>query len=443
MKKLSILSLTAVLTACAANHAELNSQQTVFLKQAASLETEPPSEFWRAYKLPELDLAMDKLEVANLELKQAAIHFKLANITVDAASERMDLSAQGAAGYNWQLRGENKPRQSYSASVGTSYELDLWRKLSDQTDAAKARAAASQFDYLALLQVKRRALINHYFDWSLNQDQLLIVNANLARRQQLVTLSRAQYQLGKTSIDQYHHHQSQLLQLENQRRKLELQNRQYQSALADLLNIDTISKLPISPKAIIDIADAKLDLAAPLYLIGRRPDLQSAASTARAYNLELDRHYKNWFPQLSLSAGLNAAAEAIKEIGSNPTAALGLSLKLPFLNYARLKRERQQSQLHAQNAMLAFSAKFNNAMLEASTRAAQLKQAHADFANSEAIYQHAKAELSRQLSRFAAGKIALADKLLAEIDCANSLSELQNAKRAYLNAQLEMLMTLG
>ena len=119
---------------------------------AAPAEAQPRGEWWRSFSDPVLDGLVERANRSNTSIQVAAARLKQARAFVQAtrADRAPQVSADaGAARVGGIVNGVPGPARSlYSAGVNLSYEVDLFGRLAQATDAAVLDAQARE----ALLQ---------------------------------------------------------------------------------------------------------------------------------------------------------------------------------------------------------------------------------------------------------------------------------------------------
>lgn len=440
-KRLSFLLLPIMLTACAHSPAH-QSLRAEFQSQTATLTLSPPKDFWLDYQLPALAKAIEALPERNFELLSLQKNIELARLATQNLTNIPNWNAGLSASDNRQLAQQKSHSQSFAANIGASYELDLWQKLKNTQNSSELRARASEFDWQSARLSQVRALISTYFAYSSGAAELKLLNQQQQNLQKIHQINQLLTETGKADVSLTAQSQSNLLSTQSRQQELFKQQQDNANSLRQLLQLAVDAPLPFEPVDILTIP-LKDPLSAPVYVIGSRPDLLAAAYNARAANLDLDQQYKNWFPQISINAGISSSAAHFADLGSNPLAALGLNIQLPFLNHGTLSRAKKQQQLQAEQAMLNFAKLYHSALLEIANRQNGFKSAQAQFVNASEQWALSKIELEKSTLRYQSGKTDLGTFLAAQNQYLSAQIALLQSRGAQLAAHLEWMLALG
>lgn len=95
--------------------------------------------------------------------------------------------------------------------------------------------------------------------------------------------------------------------------------------------------LPAEPARLSAQALPAVDAGLPAELLARRPDLRAAESRLRSLLASGDATRASYYPALTLTGSLGTSSTALLGLLSNPAAALGAGLSLPFLNRQEMR----------------------------------------------------------------------------------------------------------
>jgi outer membrane protein TolC len=102
----------------------------------------------------------------------------------------------------------------------------------------------------------------------------------------------------------------------------------------------------------------------PAELLGRRPDLRAAELRLRAALASSDAATARYYPTLSLTGSLGGASNALLHLLSNPVAALGANMTLPFLNVGEMRLSTAIARTQYEEAVFNFRKSLYSALAE-------------------------------------------------------------------------------
>ncbi|HYT86740.1 MAG TPA: efflux transporter outer membrane subunit [Burkholderiales bacterium] len=333
---IAALGLAALLAGCAGLNPDYT-RPAVDLPQAwrdAPAEGVRAQEapWWKVYGDPVLDRLIDEalannasvmLALARVDEARAALGAtsaeQLPYVTAGANRNRTRLSQRGATPLP---PGFDPEHNDTRVSADVSYEIDLWGRLRNATQAARAELLATE----AARETVRIALTSDvaqgYFALRALDAQLAATRRSLATRTEALELQKKRAQLGDISEYDYRQLEADVAAERAQVPVLEQQRAQQENALAVLLGR--------SPRAIYEGAlevgtDPEEQTVAivvpsglPSDLLLRRPDLVQAEQTLVAANARVAVARAAYFPRISLTGSLGSESVALSDLFTGP-----------------------------------------------------------------------------------------------------------------------------
>ncbi|WP_232324355.1 efflux transporter outer membrane subunit, partial [Variovorax sp. WDL1] len=303
LKILAASTAAALLSACAVGPDYVRPQPPqvdAFVRQDAAVtvnataQTDP--EFWRAFGDPLLERLVDTALANNQDLRVALANYEQANallrgsrydrlptITADAeASDVRDTANQFPLADR-----DARDHNQYQATIGFTWELDLFGRVRRSVEAQRAETAASAEDLAAMQVVVVSQLSRTYFQLRGWQEQLRITQENADNQARTLQLLEVRLKAGMaTPFD-----------VDRGRTQLESTRARIPSLEADIAvathRIAVLTGRP--PQSLVTVLEAPGELPAlpqniavdaPSDLLRRRPDVAAAerrlaAATAR------------------------------------------------------------------------------------------------------------------------------------------------------------------
>ena len=452
----TVILSSLLLAACATRPAGSNAPQAGNAQVPAQFQyaTAPASAsavaldeaWWKGFNDPALNALIDQALARNTDLAVAALRVRQAQLQLNQAESDRLPSFSGNVGANASRRiGESQPTtRSASASVGASWELDLWGRLSAQRDAAQWEATATQEDRRAVALSLVGTTATLYWQLAYLDQQVETAEQSLAYARKTLDLVLAQRQAGSVSgLEEAQSRQSVLAQ-EAALSQLVQQRTVVRQSLALLLdepsqNAGAVLPKPQWPQG----AWPELSPGLPAEVLARRPDLRAAEARLRGSFANVDVTRTSYYPTLTLNGSVGGSSQALSNVLSNPVGTLGAALALPFLNWGTMQRNVAISQLQADAAVLDFRKTLYQALSDVDTAlSAQTQLARQAQLQSDRLTQARKVEQLTEL-RYRSG----ADPLKTWLDAQESRrqAELASAQVRYnqLDNWVALVQALG
>ncbi|TJZ73519.1 efflux transporter outer membrane subunit [Chitiniphilus eburneus] len=339
-KKLKTLSLYLIalplFTACASTQWSAPPVTTPVAWEAAATDGELASAdaFWQAFDDPGLAALIARARASNADVASAVLRLKQAGYALEQAQlDRLpDVSASGRISANRDLRRDQSLGESYNASLSMSYELDLWGRLADQESAARWRQGATAADLEGVRVSLEANTASLYWQLALNNAQVALAERDLDSARKTFALVESRYKAGTVSGLDIAQARRAVSQQESTLAASQQTRNATRRALALLFDVPPETGLdttPTLPRANLPEVPAGL----PSQLLARRPDLAASEARLKASFADNEAKRKSWLPTLSLTGSVGSSSSSLVDVLSNPVAALGAGLALPFIQW--------------------------------------------------------------------------------------------------------------
>ena len=364
MKKISIILAAFLLGGCAVTQINENYEQ-ILLKEDASADIKINREWWTGYGEARLNELISLALKNNIDLAKSAIAVNktLAQAGVLQADLVPSFNANLGAETGKNIKTGGSWSESYKSGISLSYEIDLWRKLANSTDAAMWEANATKYD----LQAARLALINSvadaYFEAKYQKESINLYEKTLKNYEELEAIIKAKFELGKEEELSLKQVKSSVISAKNRILNASKSLDAAEKMLRNLLNVRPEFELNLSGN-LSDIQPQGVNLNVPLYVIGARPDLQAAISRIKEALLEVKVSEKNFYPSITVGAGLSGSGDSASEGLKLNFLSGNIAINLPFLNYSKLKSKLKISELEFETMKLNYAQTLTTALNE-------------------------------------------------------------------------------
>lgn len=298
----------------------------------------------QVFPVPELTALIDEALAGGSELIVAVERVELARARYGLERSAMFPSVNAAGSVTQQRMPGADPSSNVvteGATLGLvmpAWELDLWGKLADRTEAARRNVLADA----ALAQGVRISLAAQvstlYLELLDLDHQLAITRRTLDSRLQSLRLTRARFDEGVSSILDVRQAESLVASSEQsiaeQRRRIA----QSEYALSTLLG-----RNPGPIARSVQLGELTLPAAAtaglPSELLQSRPDIRAAEEALRGATANVEAARKAFLPSLSLTTMLGLASPALGQLFDSGRYAWGVqpAVGLPLFDAGRLQ----------------------------------------------------------------------------------------------------------
>ncbi|MBP6115350.1 MAG: TolC family protein [Neisseriaceae bacterium] len=370
--RLTLLSASVVALMLLGGCANIQPQSNTVLTQALHYEQldlgqyTPNEQWWRVYQDPQLDALVQAALDNNIDLAKSTINVNKAlyQARLVGAALVPEYSAGANASVRDNLKTGDASTRTFGGSVGISYEVDLWRRLSDSANAQQWAYQATVADKEATQLALVNNVVDAYYHLHYLHAAIQLNEDNLQQHLKIQQLNKTKYEAGK--IDKIAYVQSGQTVLSTQNSLLDLSNQRKvaEQGLRDLLNLGPSAALPIQYRDFANVVIPKVDLEVPLQVLANRPDLRAAVFRLEQASSQLSATEKSWYPSISLSGAINASADQFRSAFNVPVGTLGVSLNLPFLNWHKIRWNIKISEADREQAQLDFSQSLVTALNE-------------------------------------------------------------------------------
>lgn len=325
---------------------------------AAPADDVAKGEWWKLFHDPALDALEAKVAVTNQNVasyraqwEQARALVKqdraalLPTITAGASGTRSG-SFNGVSGGSYASGTTSATRvsASYSADVAGSWSPDLWGKLGNTLNQAKAQAQASAADLANATLSAQGEVASDYMTLRGLDAQIAMLDDTIKGYERSLTITQNKYGAGTVSNADVYTAQTTLANAKANRRDLGRQRTTYEDAIAVLVGenpsnftIPVVAWNPVVPE---------VPSALPGEILQRRPDIASAERAVAAANANIGVQKAAFFPTITLTGTAETSATQLSNLFSAASSlwSTGASAALTLLDFgarsAKVKQAR-------------------------------------------------------------------------------------------------------
>ncbi len=416
-----------------------------YLAAAATEGGRLTDRWWESFNDPHLNRLQEQLFSGNLDLQQALhrLEQREALERISGAGLWPSLTLSGA------LNREKTPGVSSSAlastqrvSLAASYEVDLWNRLHDRTEAARLRSEAGRLETETLLLSLSAQLAEQYFIAAEQRAQRQLVAGQIDHYRELVTTISNRYRSGLATARELYQARQNLTRAEALLPQFETGISRAENRIALLLGqlpqaqLTRIDQLPeIGPAVAIGL---------PASLLNRRPDLQAALSSLRAADQELAAALADRLPTIDLSATAFYSATQLASGDIDGTFwTLILGLTQPLLDGGRRAAESDRQRASRDELLAGYRKALIAAVQEVETAQVADRNSAARLHLLQQQLQASEQERFHAQENYRYGLLSSQDLLASEIRFLETSSQNISAHRQWLIDRISLARALG
>ncbi len=280
-------------------------------KVAAPMDAAARGAWWSVFNDAKLDQLEDAAGHANQNLQ--AGFARLQQARAETRIQRAGLFPTLTVGTS-AARGRtspNSPRFLYGAEptggnfdleADLSYEIDLWGRVRNTVNAAKASQQASAADLATLDLALHAELATDYFTLRGEDAQQVLLDQTVADYAKSLTLTDNLYKGGGAALADVEQARSQLEIARTEAADTQLARAQSEHAIAVLVGANPTTFHVDGDPLPLDLAPPAFDPGLPSALLERRPDVAAAERRVAAANFNVGVARAAYFPQFTLAA---------------------------------------------------------------------------------------------------------------------------------------------
>jgi NodT family efflux transporter outer membrane factor (OMF) lipoprotein len=286
--------------------------------------------WWELYKDDVLSGLESRIDISNQTLKEAEAAYRVARAAVDAvrAGYLPAITGNGAgerSHSNTGLAGSST-YNSYSASLGASWEPDLWGKISRAVEGDLATAQVSAAELESARLSAQSTLAVDYFEMRYQEELGRLLERTVSEYQRSLTITQNQYKVGVAAKADVLTAQTQLLNAQASQINSGVSRATLEHAIAVLVGATPDQLSLASGPLTTDVPVAPTGL--PSELLERRPDIAAAERQMEAENAQIGVAVSAYFPTVALSGSDGFSGANLAHLFSSPNNVWSLGASL-------------------------------------------------------------------------------------------------------------------
>jgi NodT family efflux transporter outer membrane factor (OMF) lipoprotein len=280
-------------------------------KEAEPMDAQPRGDWWTIFKDPRLDQLESRVDAANQNIKAAVARLEQARAETRIQRSGLFPSLNVASSATRSRASVNSPRfppglepvgGNFDLEADLSYEFDVWGRVRNSVNSAKASHQASAADLAALDLSMHAELVTDYFTLCGQDAQQVLLDRTVDDYAKSLQLTQNLYDGGAAALADVEQARAQLETARIQVADTRLQRAQSEHAIAVLIGENPSNFRLESQPLPLEQAPPPLDPGLPSALLERRPDVAAAERRVASANFNVGVARAAYFPQFSLAA---------------------------------------------------------------------------------------------------------------------------------------------
>lgn len=467
--RISLLFAALVMAGCAVgpdylrpdNAPSAEFKQAAGWKSAAPADTALRGDWWKLYGDAELDALVERLNANNQNLASAEAQYRQAQALVRGAragffptvglNTGVTRAGQGGGdstigttgGISVSGGGQSQVSKSYEASLGVSWELDLWGKLRRQLEAENAGLDASAADLAAVRLSQQSELVQNYLQLRVLDQQQRLLNETVAAYQQAFRIAENQYKAGIVPKSDVTQALTQLKGTEAEAVDLEYQRAQLEHAIAVLVGVAP-SEFELAVREDVP-ALPRVPVSLPSTLLERRPDVAAAERRVMAANAEIGVAEAAYYPELSLSASGGYRSGGLDNWISSPNRfwSIGPAFALNLFDGGLIRSRVEQAEASYDQTVADYRQTVLGSFREVEDYLVQLAVLEREAVVQQEALDAARESLRLMLNQYRAGTVEFTDVVTVQTTALSNERTRLTLQGSRLIASVQLIAALG
>jgi NodT family efflux transporter outer membrane factor (OMF) lipoprotein len=409
-------------------------------------------DWWALLGDPQLDALIARVNVSNQTIAAAEANYRQARalvreqqaslfptIDLSGSATRSGGSGSTTAGTSGSSRG-----QRYQAGLGASWEPDLWGRIRQGINGAKASEQASAADLAGARLSMQGELAVNYLGLRQADAEIALVTSTVEGYQRSLRITQNRYAAAIAPKSDVLQATTQLAGAQADLESLRQTRATYENAIATLVG-EPASGFRLAADPAWSARVPEIPAGVPSTLLERRPDITAAERRVAAANADIGVARAAFFPTIGLSANGATSGSSLGDLfkASANTWSLGLTAAQTLFDAGARKARVEQARAsydasvadYRQTALAAFEDVENQL-----TAAQVLERRYALLKTSSDAADQAEQML---LNQYKAGQVAYTDVVAAQASALSARRSLLTAAVARQATAVALIQALG
>ncbi|ASM52116.1 outer membrane protein [Pseudoalteromonas espejiana DSM 9414] len=342
--------------------------------------------------------------------------------------------------------GEAAISSQYSATVGiTSYELDIWGKVRNQSEQALQNLYTTELTQYSTQISLIAELVNAWLNYATDLQLLELAKETLTSQQESLSLTQKSFDLGATSAITLEQLKSTVATAKVDIATYKRLLKRDKSAL-DLLVGQPISSDLLPTKSLTNLLDLpEIPVGLPSDLLAQRPDIKAAEHALLAANANIGIARAAFYPSISLTANAGSASSDLSGLfdSGSGTWSFVPSVSLPIFNMGRNQANLDVAKADQEIAVATYQQKIQTAFRETADALADREGYKEQLSALDMLISSRQITYDLSKMRYEKGADSYLQVLDAQRTWYSAQQQLITGQQAYLASQINLYKALG
>ena len=398
----------------------------------------------------ELNILLQEIEVVKNEARiRKGEYLPFVGLGAAAEVEKVGrFTRNGAVEHNLEIDHDQEfpdPLPNYALYARATWELDIWKKLRNARQAAVQRYLASIEGRNFMVTNLVAEIANSYFELLALDNQLQILQRNIAIQQEALDIVKMEKQAAKVTELAVRRFEAEVLknrsiQFEIQQRIIETENR------LNFLTGRYPRPIERSTTALTDLLPGTIQPGIPSQLLSTRPDVREAELELSAAKLDVKVARANFYPSLGLNASVGVEAfdpEVLFETPASLLYTLAGDLVQPLVNRNGIKAEYASANARQLQTLYDYERTVLNAYVEVVNQISNVNNLRSSYELRQQQVAALNSSINISSNLFRSARADYMEVLLTQRDALEAEFELVETRKQQLNAMVNMYQALG
>ncbi len=353
--------LTAVVSGCGQQNIQPLEPKLVTIPQQwhAPQQTIALQQSWLShFSAPQLETLITEALNHNHTIERTALKWKRAHqqSIIDRQKRQPTTEGKLSAGRSrTHTSGIHTHSSSHGLEFSTTWEADLWQRLSDQQQATLLREEASKIDLRAAHLSLVAELARNWFSAVEAKQQITLSQQRLEDYRSAEAIIENRYRNGLTDALDLHLARSEVAFAEERLLRQQMEQQQRLRTLEVLIGRYPAAQLEISDA--LPTLNNEIPAGLPASLLERRPDIHASQKRLQASGIEAEIAARNRLPSLSLTAKGGLSSSELNNLLDWDYLIWSLlgNLTQPLFQAEKLEAQARQEQIDQQQAAVDYA----------------------------------------------------------------------------------------
>ncbi len=398
----------------------------------------------------ELNITLQEIQVSKNEIRTRKGEY-LPNVGIGAAGGVDKVgryTSQGANDANTDIKPGIEtpdPLQDYKIGAFATWEVDIWRKLRNGKESAVNRYLASIEGKNFMVTQLVAEIAHTYYELLALDNELLIIQQNIEIQNNAYKIVEMQKEAARVTELAVRRFEAQVLKTKGLQFRIQQEIIETENRINFLLGR---FPQPIERNAAIfnDLMPTDIQSGIPTQLLENRPDIRQAEAMLVAAKLDVKVAKANFYPSLSINAGVGFQAFNPKFLVDSPESiiySLAGDIAAPLINRNAIKATYYSANNKQQQAIYEYERSILTAYIEVVNELSNIDNLEKsyDLKSLEVEALTKSIEISNNL--FSAARADYMEVLMTQRDALESRFELIETKQKQMSAMVNIYKALG